>query len=373
MHNEKVTFHQAIYSIALYCFGSSVIMGVSTDAKQDSWIAILLAALFISPVFLAYARIMRLFPEKNLFEIMEILFGKVVGGIFTALLTWYAIHLAALVLRDFAEFIQVLDLPETPQLPIMILIALTTVYLAQGGMKAIGKWSVVAICFVSFVVALTFSMPIRQMNFKNLLPVMECCPAFLAKNSLPLVAFPYGESVIFLCLADSFRKQDSPYKLYFASLLLIVIFFLLVFVRNLALLGLTMMEASYFPSYLAVRIVEVGDFFARIESSISSNFILAGILKQSACLLAASKGIVRLFRLPCEQTFVLPAGMLALALCAILYQSTMEMMAFLEYYFYYSLPFQVIIPLIVWVAAEIHTRRQKKQDAPPMLGEASPL
>jgi hypothetical protein len=84
-------------------------------------------------------------------------------------------------------------------------------------------------------------------------------------------------------MAGSFQKKDSPRKIFLYSLLIIVILFILIFVRNLSVLGPIMMRVGYFPSYVAVRIIEIGDFFNRIEGSISSNLVLAGIVKISVC------------------------------------------------------------------------------------------
>ncbi|MGI6004198.1 MAG: GerAB/ArcD/ProY family transporter [Christensenellales bacterium] len=363
MKNEKATFSQLVFSIVLFNFGSSVIMGISSGVDQDAWIPILLATACIIPLFFLYARVLRLFPEKDLFEIIEILFGKIAGKVLVALLIWYALHLCALVLRNFSEFTRIAAMPETPQLPIMILMILTTVYLARSSMRAIGKWSVAAVFFVLFVVLFTFVASIPQLNLDALLPVLEHTPAQLAETTFQLFSFPYAETVIFLCLADSFPKKGSPYKMFLYGIAITLVVFMLVFLRNLALLGRAMMQISYFPSYVAVRIVEIGDFLARIEGSISSNFVFAGIVKISACLLAASKGVTRLFNLQDYRPVVLPAGILTLALCAILYKNTMEMFAFLDYYPYYAFPFQVIIPLAVWIAGEIYVRRRKKQGA----------
>lgn len=365
MPNEKITFHQALFTMVLFGFGSSVIMGISSNVYQDAWIAILLGAALVTPIALMHIRIIKLFPEKNLFQVMEITLGKIVGKIFTVLLVWYAVHLAALVLHNFADFIQVFDMPETPQLVIMILMFWITVYLARSGILVVGKWSVFAFCFVLFVILFTFCTSLHQINLENLLPLFEASPSQIAKDTFGIFAFPFAESIIFLCAADCLYRQDCQkvHKIYFCSMGILVAIFLTVFIRNLPLLGSALKDQSYYPSYTGVRTIEVGDFLARIESSISSNFIHAGIVKITVCLLAASKGIANLFALPHPRTFVMPAGMLALALCVFLYKSTMEMFAFLEYYPFYSLPFQVIIPVIVWISAEIYTKKQKKKEA----------
>ncbi|MEA4969437.1 MAG: endospore germination permease [Candidatus Pelethousia sp.] len=362
MKSEKATFTQMLFSIVLFNFGSSVIMGVSDGVAQDAWVAIVLGAVLIAPVLCLYARLFRLFPEKDLFEIMQLVFGKVGGKVLTVLFVWYATHLAALVLRDFSEFTQIVAMNETPQLPIMILMILTTVYLTRSGMRAIGKWSLVTVFLVLGVVALTFLAAIPQLNLDDLMPFFEHSPVQIAQATFGVFAFPYAETVIFLGLAGSFEKKDNPYKLFLYALSIILLIFIIVFLRNLTLLGNTLNSLNYFPSYVTVRIIGIGDFLARMEGSISSNFLLAGIVKIAACLLAASKGMASLFNMEHYRPIVLPMGMLVLAICSILYENTMQMFAFLTYYPYYAFPFQVILPLAVWIGGEIYVKKHKKTD-----------
>lgn len=361
MKDEKATFNQIMFSMVLFNFGSSVVMGVSSGVGQDSWIPIVLGAVLAMLVFLVYARIIRLFPEKDLFEIMEIVFGKIVGKVLTALFVWYAIYLSALVLRNFSEFTQISAMPETPQLPIMILMILTTVYLARSGVRAIGRWSQVIIFFVLSVVVLTFMAAIPHLKLNDLMPFFEHPPAKIAKCAFELFSFPYAETVIFLGLAGSFQKKDNPYKLFAYALIMVLCVFILVFLRNLTLLGATLMEMEYFPSYVTARIIDIGDFLARIEGSISSNFLFAGIVKITVCLLAACKGMASLFKLQQYRGIVLPMGMLSLAICAIVYKNTMDMFAFLSYYSYFAFPFQVVIPLLVWIGGEIYVKKHRQQ------------
>lgn len=362
MKNEKATFSQVMFSIVLFNFGSSVVIGITGGVEQDGWFTILLASLLVIPLFLVYGRIIRLFPQKDLFQVLELIFGKIAGKVLTVLYIWYAVYLSALVLRDFSEFIHVSTMPETPQLPILILMVLTTVYLVRSSMSSIGKWSLVMSAFVLAMVALTFVASIPDIRLENFMPVLSHTPAKIARSTFEVFSFPYTETVIFLGLAGSFQKKANPYKMFLYSLIITTVTFLLVFIRNLSLLGATIMSLNYFPSFSAARIIEVGDFLARIESSISTNFQFAGIVKTACCLLAASKGMASLFDLDHCRPIVLPMAMLALALGAIAYKNTMDMIAFLAYYPYYAFPFQVAIPLAVWVGGEIYAKKHKHRE-----------
>lgn len=359
MQKEMISPRLAICILALFIFGSSVILGVSCDAEQDSWISVILASILTLPMILVYARIMKLFPEKDVFEIIEIVFGKIFGKCFIFLLTWYGLHLCALVLRNFSEFVEISIMPETPQLPIMLIMIVVVIYMALSGVKTMGRWSIGVIPFILFVVVLTTALAMPKMDFSNIQPVLEHDFKTILAGSYKLFTFPLAETVLFLALADAVKKEDSSYRVYLYAIFFGTIVLLVVILRNLFLLGSEVMCAEYFPSYMAARIINVADFMARIEGTIAMNFILAGIVKMVVCLIAATKGLAHLFHLANYKRLVFPVALLSVALCVSIYDNAMEMFDFLDVYQYYAIPFQIIIPLLIWIFAEIKVRRQK--------------
>ncbi len=359
MQKDMISARQMLCIIVMFIFGSSVIMGVSSGAAQDSWMSLLLASAYTIPMLLVYARIIRLFPEKNLFEIIEIVLGKIAGKIIIILMAWYSLHLCALVLRNFSEFIQIVTMPETPQLPIMIAMIMVVVYMAKSGIETMGKWSILTLAVVMIVVIITILFSLNKMDFTNILPFMEHDFKEISTGAFRLYAFPFAETVLFLCLADAMKRKDNPYKLYFLALFFGSGVLMLVILRNLFMMGPKLVGASYFASYITVRLIDIADFFARIEGFISMNFILAGIIKITVCLMAATKGTARLFGINNYRKLLLPVSLLVVALSAIVYSNVMEMFDFLRFYTYYAVPFQVLIPLTVWIAAELKKLKRR--------------
>ena len=357
MNKETISLRQAIYSIMLFIFGSSIVLGVSGTAGQDAWLSLVLATLGSFPLLMMYARIIHLYPETDFFDILITVFGQIIGKVIIVLFTWYAIHLGALVLRNFSEFLQIVSMPETPELPLMAALALVTAYLAKSSTSVLGKWSVIMLPIVVIVILLTVVLAVKDMDFSNLLPVLEKGWAPVAEGAYQIVTFPFAETVLFLCLASAIKKEDSPYKIYGYSLLAASGFLILVMIRNIAVLGPTMVGISYFPSYTTARILRLGDFLSRIEGTITMNFLLSGIVKITVCLIAAAKGMAKLFNVNVYKNMLMPVSMLALALCAIVYKNVMEMFGFLKYYQFYAIPFQIVIPLAVWIAAEIKAKK----------------
>ncbi|TQI66149.1 endospore germination permease [Clostridium sp. KNHs216] len=356
MKKQYLSMRQAICVMVVYICGSSVVLGGNSEAGQDSWIALLLSQVIAIPMVLIYAKIIKLFPEKNIFEVAEILFGKIAGKIVTALIAWYALHLGALVLRNFSEFVEITAMPETPQLALMIVMILVTTYMARSGAEVLGKWSLVSLVIIVSIMFLTVILLYNRLDMNNFMPVMEHSTKAILTGSYEIFTFPFVETVLFLSLADYVKKEDSPFKIYVWAEVLGALIMLIVALRNIAALGAAMLKVETFPSYSAARIISISDFLARVEGFISTNFILGGITKITVCLLAASKGLASLFNIRDCKKLVLPVSLCMLALCSIVYRNTMEMINFLDIYKIYAIPFQIVIPVMIWIGGEIKAR-----------------
>ncbi|MEM1483266.1 endospore germination permease [Oscillospiraceae bacterium PP1C4] len=359
MQNQVLSARQMICLIILFIFGSSLVVGVSSATGQDTWISTLIAIVITIPVILMYARILTLFPGKDIYDIVITLFGKVVGKIVTVLFIWYAVHLAALVLRNFSEFIQIVVMPETPQTVLMIAMLLVTIYLAQSGIETLGRWSIIIFSIIITVIAFTVIFSINEMNFQNLMPFMGHSIQTISMESINIFSFPFAETVLFLSLSSAIRKDVSPYKIFLLGIIIGGLFLVVIILRNILSLGPLMMGSVFFPSYIAASIINIGDFMSRIEGTISVNFMLTGVTKITVCLIAASKGFSKLFNMQEEKYIILPISLLILALCTIIYSNAIEMVNFLKVYYIYAFPFQVLLPVLIWIAAEIKTRKKK--------------
>ena len=360
MPKEIITSKQAICIIIMFLFGSSVVMGVNSDFCQDTWIALLCSMVIVIPIILVYARIMKLYPGKDIFDIIEHLFGRLWGNMIIILIILYALHLGSMVLRNFSEFIKVVSMDKTPELVLMIGMTIITSYLAKSGIEVVARWSVVIFPITLGVVFITIVLSLNNMNFNNILPFMDHSLADLSKTAYSIFSFPFAETVLFLAIANSIKKTDSPYKIYLYAIIWGLILFLIIILRNLFILGAPMIRSVYFPSYTAARLINVGDFLTRIEGSITINFILAGITKITVCLLAASKGIAHIFKVNDYHNIVVPTNLIILAICSIVYNNITQMFEFIQVYSIYTIPFQIVIPLLIWITAEI------KKKSPPL-------
>lgn len=361
MNKEKISDIQGINLVILFIFGSTLVMGTGGMAKNDMWIAILLAILFSVPVLLMYSRILYRYPGKDLYDILEEVFGKFIGRIFSIIFIWFFLHLGSLVLRNFGEFINTVSLPETPKIVPIIIFAFVCILGVKSGIETLAKCSGYFMIFnLLFIIIMTF-LAIPKTNPENLLPIMSNGIKPILRGAFSAFSFPFVELVVFMMVFDSLGKPSSSYRVYLKALIIGGLIVALLAMRNIMILGAETLGAIYFPSYVAVSRINVGNFLQRLEISVTIVFLLTGFIKISICLLAATKGLSKLFGYKDYRFFVTPVGLLMVNLAYLIYGNIMEMFEWArEIWPYYAFPFQVILPLIILIAVEIKAMLEKK-------------
>lgn len=352
MKKEVITLNQAISLVAMFVLGSSLMLGLSRESKQDTWMALLIAMAAVLPVIYIYARLMARYPGMNLFDICTEVFGKLLGKIVVALFIWYALHLGALVFRNFSEYTQVRVFPEMPPAISLLSMAVLAIWVSKRGMEALGRCAAVLLPIVLLIIAGTTAMLAKDMHPSYLLPVGENLSS-VPKDAFTNFSFPFAETVLFLGLLNHMKQGGRPGKVWLYGILIGGFALLLAFFRNALSLGFPSLGDKWFPSYEATSLIIIGTFISRIENIVGANLVLLIFVKAAVCLLVAAKGCAKLFDADDYRPYVAPLGLLMAAFAAVVYKSTMEMFDFVPVYPYYAFPFEVIFPLALCITAEI--------------------
>lgn len=362
MNKEVISDTQGIILITMFIIGSSVVIGTGAEAGRDSWMTIILGMIVAFPVILLYSRVHYLFPGKDLFDIMEIVFGKFLGKVLSLVYIWFSFHLGALVIRNFGEFINTVSIPETPEIVAMIIIGLLCGYGIKVGLEVLGRWGQLAFLFILGLLFITVPLLVPAMNWRNFLPIMGKGITPVLKGTFAVFAFPFAEIVIFTLVFSSFRSRKSPYKVYAWGLLWGGLILLTTTLSDIAVLGERQIGSIYFPAYSVVSRMNIMDFIQRTEVVVSIGFLASGFIKVSICLLGACRGIAKVIGNNDYRFMVTPVSLLMIILSYIIYDSMLEMIewAFTTWTVYAFL-FQVILPVIIWIGAEIKKKSLEKE------------
>jgi spore germination protein KB len=358
---ETISDRQGIILLILFILGSAIVIGVGTEAKEDVWISILLGLLMFLPIIFVYGRLQTLFPEKDLYEILEVVFGKIPGRLISILYIWYSIHLGAMVLFNFSSFINVVGLPETPRVVPSICFMLLCVYGVKLGVEVLGRWGEFFITILLIIGAIIGLLSIPNFKLDNIRPMLAHGIKPIMKGAIDVISFPISETVVFMAIFSSLQKRASYYKVYMTGIVLGSLLVLTIATVNILVLGNYIKSINYYNTYVTTARISIGDFIQRIEILVSVAFLVAGFVKICICLLSTAKGINKLLNFNDYRFIVLPVALMMLNLSFFVYEDIMDNQRFVaEVYPYYAILINVIVPIFILFAAEIKVRRTYK-------------
>lgn len=360
MNKEVTSVGQATSITILFTIGSSLFMGIGGQSGNSRWFSLLLAIGLAVPLMLMYGRLQVLYPGKDLFDMLIAVFGQIGGKALSCLYIWYAIHLGALVLRNFGEFSKTVALTETPMIVPVLGIGLLCIWVVNAGLEVMGRSAKFLLLFTFLVIIVVQLLSIPEYQYQHLLPLLDNKWSDIINDMFGAFTFPFAEIVIFLGAFSVLPGKGSAYKVLLSSLFIAGGVIIIISLRNLLVLGPEVLSSLYFPAYVAVSRINIGDFLTRIEGSAAIVFVTALFIKVSLCLYVASNGIAKVFNLKSYRSVVLQLGLIVVYFSIFVYKDIMQMQYFaFHIYRIYALPFQVIIPCVLWIGAEVAIQRQK--------------
>jgi spore germination protein KB len=356
MTNRKTTSEQLLSVFVMFCLGSGVVIGYYSQTKQDSWICALLSGILFLPLMALYLRVIHLYPGLNFFEIIFTVFGRLFGSIFSLIYILFAIHLGSMVTNLFSQYIVVVNMTDTPKILITSLLVMLCVWSIKNGPESIGRISKMFFPFVALTILLTFIVGLKDMNINYLKPVLQSDTKSLLNGSFFYLTLSTGEIIFFLTLHSTADSNVRMPKIFIKGLVFTVLLLLVTNLRNILLLGSPSAALSAYPAYSSVSLISVGTFFTRIEVLVGINMLLAGFIKICVCLYSANLGLTHLFHIQDQKTLAVPCGLLIIAVAGILNVNSASQAQWLKVFPIYSVPFEFILPVILWIGAEVKAK-----------------
>lgn len=354
-----LTMRGAFCLIVLIQISNSIILGITNYIGTDTWLVLLVSIAFALPLMLMYARLIHLMPGKDLFEMMELIFGKAAMVVTGLLFAFYFLSIASIVRGYYAEFVHVTSLLKTSFLIILLAFFLVCSYMAKSGIQSLGKWCVLTLFFTAAVISVMLVLSIPSIDMQNLLPLRETKLSEVLSAGFKGVILPLGEMVFLLGFAGRLDKKINPYKLFIFSMLFSTLFLEVILFQNLSVLGDAFMNTVFFPLYTATSVIHIGTIGTRVESLVMLTFLLVGISKVGIGLFAGTTALTRVFRLKSNNPIIIPVSFFTVALSAVAFPSMTAMFDFIEVYHIFASLFQLVIPAVLWIGAEIRFKSKK--------------
>ncbi|GMK38068.1 spore germination protein KB [Paenibacillus sp. CCS19] len=349
--------------IVLFELGSAIVMNVGHSAKQDAWISIAAATIFGMGIFAIYRLLQARRPESDLFELVQLSFGRWLGSVVILLYVIYFLYVAARVLRDFLELLASAVLDHTPIEVLAFSFMLVSAYMIGLGLSTIVRTAellfpiIMGILFVLCVLLLID----RDYEFNNLKPILGDGIEPVVTSIFPtLLTFPFGELIVILV----FIRYAAPAKrVGFMSMGAIGLSGMILVgtaVLETITLGEKMKERTNFPYLLTIRDIAFGYFFERMEMMVVFVMFITILVKASLFLFGALKGVEHLVRIPYRES-VFPVAclvaILSIRIATSFAEHSIEGLELSPYVVH--LPMQLGIPLVMLVILGVKSARQR--------------
>ena len=358
MKNEVISERQGAILIILFILGSTLLIGTGSEAKQNAWIAVIIAISLSTILLLMFSRILSLHPGKDLFDILQIAFGKLIGKIISIIMIWFAFHLGTLVMRNLSEFTNVIVFADTPVVVPMLFFVILLIWGLKEGIEVIGRWSEFFVWIVVLIFVGISILSISLMDINRLKSILGNGMGPVLKGTLASFSFPFAETVVFTMVFSNISHAKNYNKTFIMGLLIGGGFIVIVKLRNILVLGSETILRVYFPSTMAISLIHIGDSLERLEMGVTIILLICSFIKIIICLFAVCNGLSKVFGFDDYRFIATPVTLLMFSFSFIVYKSTMEMSFFaFKVWPYYSFPFEVIIPFLVFVMVEIKNRR----------------
>ncbi|WP_373232706.1 endospore germination permease [Cohnella sp.] len=298
----KVTGLQIYWMIAIMDLGMALIMTLSPSlqaAKQDVWLSILVSGSIVLIVTLLVTNVANLYPGQTLIQFSQAILGKFVGSIVIVIymVQWYTI--IPIVLRQFNDLVEILLLPATPKLAILLIMIALVVYVTySGGIEGIARCSEFLGPIIILMVILVLVASIKNIEMKNLLPIYVDSGAIaIIKGSLAPASY-LGHAVEYLMLAAFLSiptRKGVPYAYW--SVITAVFFVFISVIVTVSSIGVNLSPKMWYPFFEMTRKITLWGFLENFDPFTIVIWICSVFIKLAIYLFITAYGTAQFLRI----------------------------------------------------------------------------
>lgn len=354
LENGKISVRQFTLLVALYTVGTAILIIPSilaAKAMQDIWIAGLIGLGVGLVMVFFYWKIAERFQYLNLVEILEKCFGKWIGkAVAFSYLMFYIFILSTFVLRDIGDFMLTVMMVETPIEAIHIIFLAVVLYGVKLGLETFTRTTELFLPWIVILFVVLFITLLPQIEFTNILPVMENGLQPVLRSSLSFLVFPFLELLIFLMIIPYVNEPKKTKKAFLLGTALGG--GLLIFIATLSILviGVTETARSIYPTYDLSKTINIREFFQRVEAFMALIWFITVFVKLVVLTYALCLGMASVFNVQDYKLLTLPIGLMLYVVSLVIFPSSTYLIEFTPIYDFYAVLWG-LMPVFIWLVS----------------------
>jgi spore germination protein (amino acid permease) len=355
MGTGKIGETEAVTLLVAVIIGKVFLSLPSAMANQGgsaAWQIILLAGLVTLLLFSFIHQFMLLMGDNDDFPTtVERLAGRYLGGIITILIVLLLLVDLGLVVRQFAEMIVLIALPETAISYIVFCLIGAAALVAYLGIQTIARASYLTFPLTLGAIFIIALLTYPSWNSDWLFPLLGKGIDNTLKNGV-LFSSEFTEIQLLYLLPFVFYTKQVK-RIGYKAIIISTGIFLLVVVTYILTFPPSVATEPYLPLYMMARGVYLGRFLQRIEAVFVIFWVISGYLWIATGLYGFVRLLSDYLKLADYRPLVLPGAVLATAIAFIPANLPDAMMFVVKYYRTYGFLWVFGIPALLLLVARL--------------------
>ncbi|WDV45280.1 endospore germination permease [Clostridiaceae bacterium M8S5] len=363
MNDNSLSENQATRILILFFLGSSLALHNAVQAKQDNWLAILIATFLAIPLFYMYSYMLTSITNaKTFFDVHHYVYGRYLGTLINFTYVISSFFLGATITREYGEYLITISMQQTPLIVPLIIMSLLGAWIVKEGIQTLGRWCNLFFFINAPLPTIILLLIIPLINIENILPIMYNGVRPVIEGSIYALGIPFGEAIMIFTIIFTLPSKKSYYKIFTKSILISGVTLTGVTLIQIMVMGFDIYMLSYFPSHAVASNISIGKFLERLEIIMLIATATAGFVKVSIGLFSATNGIAHVFNVQNRKLLVIPCSLLVINLSYFLNSSIMDLMnMYFVYWGYYTFFFCIILPITTFLIMLFKMKILKKK------------
>lgn len=319
MEDTKVGNIEAI-AIILTIIINHAILNITKSIITDMNSASIFNIIYVSAIaillsFIIY-KLLKNFVSFDILDISNMLGGKVLKTIIGILFFAYFIFFTSMLLKNFALSLQIIYYPATELFYIILLFILGTIFCCSLKYNSIYRSNLLILPILLVGIIFIFIGNIKNFSTENIFPVFgKGIDTTFLMGLNNLFAF---QGLAYLYFLPSLLKKPSSLKKICIISIVVSAIYVLLCVSTVSLLFSAFVDTDeLLPMFSAVRYIEYGNFFQRIDSMFILILVVAFISYLSIVVKTCSNILKKIIPVKSSKYFIYISSFLILVISLI--------------------------------------------------------
>lgn len=291
-------------------------------AKQDSWLSVILITLLGLVVGFIITKLGTRFPGQTIIGYSPQIVGQILGKLIGFIYILYFLHINAVIIREFGEFLTTVFYLNTPIVLIIATIVLLSASAVRNGLEVISRVNELVFPAIILFLVLVFILILPDLTCTPLQPVLADGLMPVVKGAYPAALF-FGEVIVVAMILPAVNRPKQAFVAVSKALGVIGLFGMVLMLELIALFCVEVAQLQ-FPLLSLIRYISLFGFLERIDALVMVIWVGGVFIKITVFYYCLSVSTAEFFNLKTYKPVVLPLGVMLVALSIILFSNTME-------------------------------------------------